>query len=47
MANTIADLPCGIPLCGLAEGEIPQGKRLQNADCEYFILEIRCQMLVS
>jgi hypothetical protein len=30
---SIADLPCGIPLCGLAEGAIPQGKGMGNADC--------------
>jgi hypothetical protein len=31
--DSIADLPCGISLCGLAEGEIPRGKGIWNADC--------------
>ena len=33
-SNSIRDLPGEIPLCGLAEGEIPQGKQMWNADCE-------------
>ena len=28
----MADLPCGIPRCGLAEGEIPQGKGMRIVD---------------
>ena len=31
-SEKIADLPCGIPLCGLAEGEIPRGKGMRIAD---------------
>ena len=33
-SNSVVDPPCGIPLRGLAEGEIPQGKQLWNANFE-------------